>query len=157
RRGRARRPARSRTSPRSPARPSRPTPAAHAGRCGRRRLTLLPGPLVGGNGGGDQGDGATVVVTRRRRGGGPAPGVGGRGEPAGGERLVTHDLEQEGNRRGDAHHPVFGEGPRHARDGRVAVRTPHHQLGEERVVVARDGVAAVDAGVVAHAGAAGRV
>src|SRR5438093_1619201 len=78
------------------------------------------------------------------------------GEPSRHEILVPHDALEDWDRRLDAHHLVLGERPRHAGDGGLAVAPPHDELGHQGVVEARDGVAAVDARVIAHPGTARR-
>ena len=65
---------------------------------------------------------------------------------------MGHDVREHGDGREDADHLVLGERSRHPLDRRGAVGAPDDELGQQRVVEARDRVALVGGGVVAHPG-----
>src|SRR5579859_7134641 len=72
------------------------------------------------------------------------------------EERVVEDREVKRNRCPDAAHLELAERPRHPRDRFVAVAAPRDHLGDQRVVVGRDGVAGKRVGVHPYAGPAGR-
>ena len=71
------------------------------------------------------------------------------------ERRVGDDVRVERDDRGHALDLVLGQGAGGAGERLVAVLAPHDQLGEHGVELATDGVALLDAGVHADAGAVG--
>ena len=114
-----------------------------------------PRALVGGQRRRDQRDRAVPARRLRLVGRQQALHEAGR-EAARHEVRVRDDALEDRDRGLHAGHRVLAERAPHARDRRVAVGPPHDQLGHQRVVEARDRAARVDAGVVAHPGAARR-
>ena len=79
-----------------------------------------------------------------------------RREPPAEERLVPQQRPVERDVGLQSVHDELVERDPRSRDGRVAVGTPHDELAEERIVIRRHLVAAVEVALDAHAEPAGR-
>src|SRR6266446_6203432 len=140
-------------SPSSPARVAAGPPGVGR-RWGRLDDRAVAQALVLGEHRRDDGDRSRPIPRRRERGEDPVEEAG--RELPGAEVLVGHDVGKDRDRREDADHLVLGERASHPLDGGRAVDPPDDELREQRVVEARNRVALVGAGVVAHPRAGGR-